>query len=281
VQNAGQVSTPIRRNDSSSLRKALSVVDALTEPTSRGEGMTLIQLSSTLEMNKSTLLRLLEPLRDSQLVEQGVDGRYRIGVHAVTLGGAYLSGLDLREQAKPILERLATETGETVHMLMYTNGEVTYIEKIAGPSSIQMASRVGDRAPAYCTASGKVFLAYLPQTEFNTVVAAGMPSRTENTITSPLRLLDELEKIRKVGYAIDDIENEPDIRCVSTPVFDHNGKIVAAVSMSGHASRIHGSAITQAAAIVRRGADEISARLGAVLNSSPTHTLNSDNEVTA
>lgn len=281
MQNTSQHSAAPRRNDSSSLRKALSVVAALTEPTSRGEGMTLIQLSSTLEMHKSTLLRLLEPLRDSYLVEQGVDGRYRIGVHAVTLGGAYLSGLDLREQAKPILERLAAETGQTVHMLMYANGEVTYIEKIAGPSSIQMASRVGDRAPAYCTASGKVFLAYLPETEFNTVVAAGMPPRTENTITSPLQLLDELEKIREAGYAIDDIENEPDIRCVSTPVFDHNGKIVAAVSMSGHATRIQGSAIAQAAAIVRRGADEISARLGATLNSSSNTQKQSDNEASA
>ncbi|MET3922506.1 IclR family transcriptional regulator [Arthrobacter sp. UYEF20] len=271
MQNIEDEALPVKRNDSSSLRKALGILGALTGPTASGHGASLSELSLVLGMNKSTLLRLLEPLRDVQLVEQNRDGRYRLGVMAVTLGGAYLSGLDLREQARPILERLAAKTGETVHLLVYGEGQVTYIEKIAGPSSIQMASRVGDRAPAYCTASGKTFLAYLPFSEFEAVVAAGMPARTPHTITTPTRLLDELEAIREAGYAVDDIENELDIRCVSAPVFDHNGHIVAAISASGPETRIHGTIVAAVARAVRNGADDLSLRLGAPQPLVPVH----------
>lgn len=250
------------RNDSSSVRRALTVLDALVTPTVEGPGASLVELSVQTGLNKSTLLRLLGPLKDSGLAEQRTDGRYRVGVGAVRLGGAYLSGFDLREAAKPILERLALETGETIHLLVYSQGEMTYIEKIAGPSSIQMASRVGDRVPAYCTASGKVFLAYLPPSNAEEVIAAGMPPRTPNTITDRESLLSELALIRQQGYGVDDIENEPDIRCVSTPVFDHNGDIVAAVSTSGPAARVQGDLVGELALLLRAGADELSQQMG-------------------
>lgn len=254
------------RNQSSSLRRALSILEALTEPTSDQSGLSLSQLASSIALNKSTLLRLLDPLLESRLAEHGPDGRYRLGVGAVTLGGAYLAGLDLRRQARPILERLARETGETIHLLVYGSGEMTYIEKIAGPSAIQMASRVGDRVPAYCTASGKVFLAHLPESHFDTAVAAGMPARTPNTITTPDALRRDLLAVRERGYGIDDIENEPDIRCVSAPVFDHNGHIVSAISTSGPATSVYGDHLIDLAKIVRHGADELSQRLGAPQN---------------
>lgn len=254
------------RNQSSSLRRALSVLDALVKPTASQAGLSLIDLALSLNLNKSTLLRLLEPLQESGLVEQGLDNNYRLGVGAITLGGAYLAGLDLRTQAQPILERLALDTGETIHLLVYANGEMTYIQKIAGPSPIQMASRVGDRVPVYCTASGKVFLAHLPRSHFDDAVSAGMPARTEHTITTAEGLRREVDAIRERGYGIDDIENELDIRCVSAPVFDHTGEIVCAISSSGPAARIHGEHIAELAEIVRNGADQLSQRLGAPLN---------------
>ena len=262
MQNAlGSVAPP--RNKSSSLRRALDILQSLIEPTSNKRGASLSEIAASTAMNKSTLLRLIEPLCDAQLVEHGSDGRYRVGIWSVTLGGAYLAGLDMRYEARRILERLALETGETLHLLLFVQGEVSYIEKITGPSSIQMASRIGDRMPAYCTASGKVFLAYLPEVNFEESVAAGMPARTPNTITSPELLQDELKKTRERGYAIDDMENEIDIRCLSVPVFGRDGQIVSAISISGLAARFDGTRITQLAHIVQRGAEELSRRLGA------------------
>ncbi len=242
------------------------MLTALVKPTADQPGASLSELAISAALNKSTLLRILEPLLEAGLVERDEDSRYRLGVATVTLGGAYLAGLDLRRQALPILKRLARETGETVHLLVYNDGDVTYIDKIAGPSSIQMASRVGDRMPAYSTASGKVFLAHLPRAHYDAAVAAGMPARTVNTITSPEALLAELSTILEQGYAVDDIENELDIRCVSAPVFDHNGHITSTISSSGPAIRIHGTRVAELANIVRIGADELSLRLGAPAN---------------
>jgi IclR family acetate operon transcriptional repressor len=252
------------RNKSSSVRRALGILQSLIEPTSNRRGASLGELAASLDMNKSTLLRLIEPLRDAQLVEQASDGRYRVGVGAVALGGAYLAGLDMRDEARPILEQLARETGETLHLLVYGQGEVSYVEKVDGPSSIQMASRIGDRVPAYCTAAGKVFLAYLPEADFEEAVAAGMPERTPNTITSREALREEVDKTRERGFGIDDIENEPDIRCVSVPVFDSSGQVAAAISISGLAARIDGIRIAELAQMLQRGARGISRRLGAV-----------------
>jgi DNA-binding IclR family transcriptional regulator len=251
------------RNKSTSLRRALGILQSLIEPTKSRRGASLSELAASNDMNKSTLLRLIEPLRDAQLVEQGLDGRYHVGVGAVTLGGAYLSGLDMRDEARPILERLARATGETLHLLVYVRGEVSYIEKVAGPSSIQMASRIGDRMPAYCTASGKVFLAYLPQVQFEATVAAGMPARTPNTITSRELLRQELTRTRERGFAIDNIENEPDIRCISLPVFGRDGQIAAAMSVSAPAERVDGKRIAELVHILADGARQLSTRLGA------------------
>jgi DNA-binding IclR family transcriptional regulator len=269
------------RNKSSSLRRALGILQSLIEPTSTRQGASLSELATSTGMNKSTLLRLIEPLRDAQLVDHGPDGRYRVGVGAVSLGGAYLAGLDMREEARPILEQLARDTGETLHLLIYVEGEVRYVEKIDGPSSIRMASRIGDRMPAYCTASGKVFLAYLPEEHFEAAVAAGMPARTPNTITSSDLLREDLKKTRKRGFAIDDIENELDIRCLSVPVFDRTGQVAAAMSISGLAARIHGARITELANIVQRGAEQLSLRLGApsTLLAQPTEETHNMEEV--
>jgi DNA-binding IclR family transcriptional regulator len=251
------------RNRSSSLRRALGILASLIEPTKSRRGASLSELAASNEMNKSTLLRLIEPLRDAQLVEQGPDGRYHVGVGAVTLGGAYLSGLDMRHEARPILQRLARATGETLHLLVYVRGEVSCIEKVAGPSSIQMASRIGDRMPAYCTASGKVLLAYLSELHFEEAVAAGMPARTPNTITSRELLREELNKTRARGFAIDNIENEPGIRCISLPIFATEGQIAAAMSVSAPAERIDGSRIAELVHILSGGAGQLSRRLGA------------------
>jgi len=195
-------------------------------------------------------------------------GRYSMGVRAVSLGSAYLNTLDLRTEAHDVLVRLAEESGETVHLMVYSEGQVVYLDKIAGRSPIQMASRIGDRAPVHCTASGKAMLAHLPEAELDRLLAAGLAARTENTITEPERLRAELDRIRESGYAVDDIENEYDIRCVSAPVFDSMGHVAAAISASGPAVRV-GEKTQELAALMMSGATQLSERLGASSQLSP------------
>lgn len=274
MQNPGVIDEALR-NQSKSIRRALAVVQSMVGATSEGRSSSLSELAARNDLNKSTLLRLLEPLLEARLVERTSDAGYRIGLGAVNLGTAYLTGLDLRTVARPILEQIAHDSGETVHLLAYDRGQVCYIEKIVGRSSIQMASRIGERMPAYCTASGKVFLAHLPEAEVREVLAEGLPARTSNTITDPKALQQELANTRERGVGIDDCENELDIRCVSVPVFDNVGQVTAAISISGLAARMRGERMTELTAVVQAGAQDLSERLGAG-NTLPESTLNDE-----
>ncbi len=249
------------RNNSSSLRRALSILDLVARQDG-GTGITLTELASGVGVSKSTVLRLLAPLLETSLVQQRSDGGYAIGVGAVTLGSAYLNNLDLRSVAQPVLARLAAESKETVHLLVYNEAQVVYVDKISGSSTIQMASRVGDRADVHSTASGKALLAHLPATEFDRVVAAGLPAHTQRTLVTAEQLAGDLRLVRERGFSLDDVENEEGIRCVAAPVFDHNSAVVAAVSVSGPAERV-GARLDELTELIVSGATLISEQLGA------------------
>lgn len=228
-----------RRNASSSLRRALSILMFLAEDGGHPVGVTLTELATGLGLSKSTVLRLAAPLREARLVDQDTEsGRYRLGPQNALLGQVYLERLDVRRVASPLLQQLAEEVGETVHLLTFDAPEIVYIDKVESPQPVRMHSRIGSRQPAYCTATGKAFLAHATEDVVDLVIAAGLPARTEFTITSPDRLRADLALTRRRGYAIDDIENEHDIRCAAAPVFDHTGAVTTAVSVSGPASRI-------------------------------------------
>src|SRR3954451_13236029 len=225
------------RNNSSSLRRALAILD-LVAAASRAKGVTLPELAEGVETTKSTVLRLIAPLIEQRLVRQDADGTYRMGVGTLRLASACLTDLDIRSTAQPTLREIADATGQTVHLLVYSGGRVTYVDKVVGASPIQMASRIGDTGTAYSTASGKAMLAYLGDAEFERVVALGLTPRTPSTITDPAELKSHLAAVRDRGCAFDDLENEHGIRCVAAPVFNHTGACVGAVSVSGPAELI-------------------------------------------
>jgi DNA-binding IclR family transcriptional regulator len=260
------------RNNSSSLRRALAILDVLARDETPRSGASLTELSIEAAASKSTVLRLLAPLLERGLVEQNADGRYAIGVGAVTLGSAYLNRLDLRAVAHPILTELAAAAKETIHLVVYNDGQIVYVDKIAGPSPIQMASRVGDRAPVHSTGGGKAILAHLPTDEFERIVQAGLPARTPQTLTTRDALASSLARVRSQGYSIDDVENEDGIRCVAAPVFDHTGAVVAAVSASGPAEdvRQHLSELTP---LILAATRAISARMGARSSGTPADSV--------
>jgi DNA-binding IclR family transcriptional regulator len=125
-----------------------------------------------------------------------------------------------------------------------------------------MHSRIGSRQPAYCTATGKAFLAHATDDVVEKVIAAGLPPRTPDTITSAERLRAELLLIRERGYAIDDVENEQDIRCVAAPVYDHSGAVTTAVSVSGTATRVTRDRVPELGALLTAATRAITESLG-------------------
>jgi DNA-binding IclR family transcriptional regulator len=253
----------IERNRSGSLRRALSILDALIEPSAQGRGLLLSELAQATGLNKATLLRLSEPLIEASLVSRDGQGRFALGVGALRLGEAYLAGVDLRGAARPILEELVASTGETAHLVVFDEPYVVYLDKVDSPSAVRMHSRVGGRMPLYCTAAGKAMLAWLPADVVDRVLSLPTPKRTEHTLTSAAAVRADLEVIRARGWSLDDVENEQEIRCVGAAVFDRSGTVVAACSLSGPDLRITPERARELGPRVRAAADAIGGRLGA------------------
>lgn len=255
--------TATARNQSSSLRRALAIL-SYVEAHAGGRGVSLSDLADSLSLNKSTILRLAAPLAETELLTRdGETGRFRLGLGALRLGQAYLSTLDLRTAAAERLRALQRAARETCHLVVYDVPDVVYIDKVENEANVRMGSRVGSRAPMCCTAVGKAILAWVDEPAREAVIAAGLPAVTPYTITDPERLRAELRRIRERGYAVDDRENETDVRCVAAPLFDHEDRVVGALSVSGLSSRMTPATIRELAPRVAATGRQISRELGA------------------
>ncbi|WP_338043428.1 IclR family transcriptional regulator [Nonomuraea lactucae] len=244
------------RNQSASLRRALTVLDHVRA----SSGLTLTQLADALDVSKSTVLRLTVPLIEARLLERDRrTGAYRLGHGTLRLGQAYLASLDLRAVAAEESHRLMSEVRETVHLVVYEPPHVVYIDKVENQTNVRMASRIGSRGPLHSTAVGKAILAWLPD---DTVDGLHLEARTKHTISDPGRLRAELASVRRRGYAVDDRENEPEVRCVGAPIFNHNDTVVAAISVSGLTSRITAARVREVGPLVAAAASRISRKLG-------------------
>jgi DNA-binding IclR family transcriptional regulator len=252
------------RNQSSSLRRALDLLGVVAAACERGHSPTLTEIAAASGVNRSTVSRLLQPLAEARLVEQDEDtGRFRLGPQTARLGQIYLEHFDVHDVAEPVLRTLVAETQETAHLGVRDGVDVVYVDKVESPLSVRTVSRIGSRQPLYSTAMGKMLLAHSDTSVLDAVVQHGMQARTEHTIVEPEALRAEMERARAEGYAIDDRENECEIRCVGAPVFDHRGDVVAAISISGPATRMPLERLEGLASVVRNAAAEISRRLGA------------------
>lgn len=138
-----------------------------------------------------------------------------------------------------------------------------YIEKLEGNETLRMHSKVGKRAPMHCTSVGKAILAHLPSSIVSDILERkGMPVHTDKTITDKDEFMKELGQVRQKGYALDLEENEYGITCVAAPIFDHLGKVIAAVSISGPTMRMTDERLDALKSIMVKTGQNISARLG-------------------
>jgi IclR family transcriptional regulator, KDG regulon repressor len=224
----------------------------------------LAELCPALKLHKSTVHRLMMVLERHRLVVKNPEtGRYRLGLKLFELGSKALDGIDLRGRARPYLDRLQQQFGETVFFCILDDGQVFYVEKVESQQSVRTACTVGSRAPAYCTAVGKAMLAELSDAEVAKVVRRwGLKPATANTITTASALKAELKAVRARGYAIDNEEKEEGLRCISAAVRGHSGKLFAAMSVSGPAFRMTRERIPGVGRSVMRAANELSAELG-------------------
>lgn len=238
--------------------KVLAVLQALAEH----ERIT--DISTATGLPKSTVHRILQSLVEHRFALNAGDGRYIGGPRILTLAGRLMSRFDPAQHADGTLRRLREDTGYTVHFGLLAGDDVVYAAKIEGKKPYHMPSRVGMSVRLHTTAIGKAILATMPDAVVSEIVRrTGLEARTPNTITREKTLLRHLEEIRAAGFAVDDQENEPGIRCVGAAVFDHTGRAAGAVSLSTLSLEPWQSPVEELGHRIRAAAREISASLGA------------------
>jgi DNA-binding IclR family transcriptional regulator len=222
------------------------------------------ELARQLHLNRSTTYRILLSLEWTGFVEKDEKaGTYSLGLAAFETGNAYLSQMDLIQVCRPIMADLAQKVQETVHLAVLSDTEIVYVDKADSPRSLGVMSKMGQRAPVYCTALGKTLLAFQPEDEQSRIIHdIRLIPLTPRTITSKQKLLEELKGIRKQGYALDRREIEEDVECIGAPIRNHIGDVIAAISISGPRRKIHTPDEKQFVSLVKETAAFISSKMG-------------------
>lgn len=241
------------------LVRAFTILDTIATAI---DGKTLTEIAEDTELPEATAHRLLKVLESVATVRATPSGRYLLGRHCLHLGSAYLASIDVRSESIESMTKLTEVTGETTHLGILDDSRVVYIEKVESPHPVRMYSRVGLTNPAASTALGKAILAWSEQSLVDQIISLGIPARTPRTVTEPDDFQEELWKIRRRGYSLDDMENEEGIRCAAAPVLDHSGSPVAAISLSGPGQRIPRRRLEELGAAVADTAAQISSRIG-------------------
>ena len=239
--------------------RALAVLESLSRRRSAG----LEELSRELGMAKPTVYRFLQTLHALGYARRDEGERWAMTLKTFNVGSRALDHLDLHSAALPVAEGLAEELGETVHMGVLEGDSAVYVLKIESKYTIRMFSRVGRRIPLYCTAIGKVLMAYSGVEERRVALeGVKLVAFTPNTITTRAALDAELEAVRATGYARDAEEHEEGIVCLGSPILDRDGAIAAALSVSWPIFRYERGREEDWAAAVVLAASKVSALLG-------------------
>lgn len=239
--------------------KALRILELLGQ-----EELRLVDLSARMGEHKSTVQRLLVTLHNRGFVRHDErTKRYSVGLKVLQLASLALADMDLREAARDPMQRLGDLTQETVHLGVYDEPQIVYIDKIESTFPIRMYSRVGARAESYCTGIGKALIAFLTDYEFERYLRKVSFMRfTPHTITSAERLREEVVRIRAQGYALDLQEHEEGVRCAAAPVFRLDGRVAGSISVAAPAFRKSESDIEGLAPAVVEAARQVSMNLG-------------------
>jgi DNA-binding IclR family transcriptional regulator len=201
------------------------------------------ELARRTRVNPSSVSRLLATLAAGGYVDHDEDsGRYRLGVRLLQLGNVVLAGLDLRALAKPHLEALVDETGETATLSMPGEREAVTVDFVQSASSVQSVARVGRPSIAHATAAGKVLLAF-----GDVSLPSGRLERfTPKTITDPARLAATVEGVRQQGWAEAAGERERDLNAIAAPVFGAEGRLAGILGVQGPGERFDRQARSRA-----------------------------------
>lgn len=250
-----------RDNLVKSVMKALEILELLNREAELG----ISEMADRLGWDKSTVYRLVATLKEKGYVNQNpANQKYANSMKLFEMGNSVVERLGFRRKCQPYLEELAMRTHETVNLAIQDGSEIIYIDKIESMATIKVDLAIGKRLPMYCTGLGKAILAWLPEEEVDLLLQEEhFTAHTANTVTSLNELKKQLVQIRQKGYSLDDEEYVMGLKCVASPVWNHQGKPVAAVSVAIPEYRYeNGTDQAGYAGLVMEVAQKISRELG-------------------
>ncbi len=244
-----------------SLDKGLEVLELVA--TSDGD-ISLSELTQQLRWDKSTTFRLLTTLIRRGYIEQDRDSKYyRLGFRILHLEDQLFRSLDLPRLSRDVLTQLARTTGEAAHLAALHQDQAIIVAQCEGPGRVAVNAHVGTIEPIHCTALGKAMLMQVPHEVLQSVIASiEFKAYTPNTITSPEWLFKHVEKARSVGYALDEEEFHPEVRCIAAPLVVPGSRQHYAVGISGPSARLAAGRMPALIDQVLKAARELSSRFG-------------------
>jgi DNA-binding IclR family transcriptional regulator len=249
-----------RKYNITALQRGLSLLQLFSESP---QGLTAKQVAGRSRLPVSTVHRFLANLEGTGFLNCGGDSVYHLGIACFAIGQAALGQLDIRLVSLPYLQELNRQTRETIHLTIRHGLSAVYLEKLDSPEQLRIHSRIGAAVPLYCTAVGKVMLAYMPDDERKKVLPQlALKRLTPNTVGSLQELEAELSRVRKNGYACDLEEHEPHIRCVAAPIWDNAGAVNASLSITAPVVRMAVTRLRQLAPLIQTAGLQISRELG-------------------
>ena len=224
---------------SESIRAVERALDVLLCFNRQTPELNMTQIAERISIHKSTVHRLLKTLEKKRFVERDqTTGVYRLGIQLLQMAYLTLEQNDLRRLAAPFMRRLWEQHRETVHLAVLDQADVVFLDAIESPQRVKLAAAIGQRLPAFATASGRAILAFMPDEVVQDVLKQGMPQYTRQTRSSPEAFADGLRLVQERGFALDEQEFEEGIDAVAAPIFDQSGQPVAAVSVAGPSYRL-------------------------------------------
>ena len=223
------------------------------------------ELSKRLKLHKNNVFRLLDTPESRNYIEQNrVTENYRLGLKTLELGQTFIKQMGLLRQSRPVLEALVKECNETTYVAILKDFHIVYLDTVETDLTVRVVPRVGSRLPAYCTAAGKVQLAYMTDEELDHYIPGKELKRyTPNTIVDKDAFRKHLALVAEQGYAVDNEELDTGVRCVGAPIRDYTRRIIGAVSISGPSMRFTDERIEkELIPLVKKAGEEISTKLG-------------------
>lgn len=222
---------PTHVQGAASFSKFMTVLQIIADAPGK---LDIAQLTKRAPFPRGTVYRFVSALMAEGLITQsGEGGTFRLGPRLLQLAAKTWEDSDLRTIARDFLVSLRDATDEAVHLAVPSNNRMVYIDKLVGSSTVQMKTSIGGQVELHSTSVGKAWLSGLPDQRLMEVLKSlDLRRHTPKTFTTPETLFEELKRTREQGFAFDDEENEPDIRCLGSPIFNRSGEPIGAISIS-------------------------------------------------